>query len=51
MIENITLNCENPRHKEHQKRFLNKYPTASKNATYATINVDPFFHWVANLDH
>lgn len=45
------MQCENPRHKEHLKRFLKKYPTASKDATYAIIDVDPNFHWVANLEH
>jgi hypothetical protein len=45
------VECENPRHKEHLKRFLKKYPTASKDATYDIIDVDPPIHWVANLDH
>ena len=31
--------------------FLKKYPTASKDATYEIIEVDPNFYWVANLDH
>ena len=31
--------------------FLKKYPTASKNATYAIIDVDPNNHWVANLEY
>jgi hypothetical protein len=45
------MHYENPRHKEHLKRFLKKYPTASKDSTYDIIDVDPKPHWVANLDH
>jgi hypothetical protein len=51
MIENIPLDCENPRHKQHLRTFLKKYPTASKDATYEIIDVDPNNHWVANLEH
>ena len=45
------MSCENPRHKQYLKAFLKKYHTASKNTTYAIIDVDPNFHWVANLEH
>ena len=47
-----TVQCENPRHtQQHLRTYLKKYPMADKNATYATIDVDPNFHWVANLEH
>lgn len=35
------MKCENPRHKQHLKTFLRKHPTASRNATYAIIDVNP----------
>jgi hypothetical protein len=53
-ILSYPLSCialSEPTHKQYLKRFLKKYPTADKNATYATIDVDPNFHWVANLEH
>jgi hypothetical protein len=51
MFNSITLDCETPRHKENLKRFLKKYPTAKRDATFDIIDVDPNFHWVANLEH
>jgi len=42
--------CENPRHKQHLKAFLKEYPTASKNAKFAIITVNPE-DWGIDLEH
>lgn len=44
------MKCENPRHKQHLKTFLRKHPTASRNATYAIIDVNPE-DWDVDLEH
>lgn len=35
------MHCENSRHKQHLKAFLKKYPTASPDAEFTIIDVDP----------
>jgi hypothetical protein len=44
------LKCENPRHKQHLKRFLKKYPTADKNGEFAIITVNSE-DWAIDLEH
>lgn len=43
--------CENPRHKQHLKAFLMKYPTTDKNGEFAIIAVNPNDWWGADLEH
>jgi len=33
--------CQHPKHKQYLKAFLKKYPTANKDAHFATNMVDP----------
>ena len=44
------MRCENPRHKQHLKAFLKKYPMANKNTTYPIIDGSPE-NWIADLEH
>ncbi len=44
------VHCENPRHKQHLKRFLKKYSTADKNGEFAIITVNPE-EWAVDLEH
>ncbi len=44
------MHCKNPRHKQHLKAFLKKYPTASKDAKFAIITVNPD-DWGIDLEH
>jgi hypothetical protein len=43
------LPCENPRHKQHLKRFLKKYPTSDKNGEFPIITVNPE-DWAISLE-
>ena len=45
------MQCENPRHKQHLKALLKKYPTAGKNGEFAIIAVNPKDWWGADLYH
>jgi hypothetical protein len=49
-VEKIPLDCENPRGEQHLKIFLKKYPTASLNAEFNIIDVDPQT-WISDLEH
>ena len=44
------MHCENPRHKQHLKAFLKKYPTASPDAEFTIIDVDPQT-WISDLEY
>ena len=44
------MRCENPRHKQHLRRFLKKYPTADKNGEFPIITVNPE-DWAIDLEH
>ena len=44
------VRCENPRHKQHLKRFLKKYPAADENEEFAIITVNPE-DWAIDLEH
>ena len=48
-VRDLTLNCENPRHKQHLQRFLKKYPTADKNGEFAIIKINPE-DWAVDLE-
>jgi hypothetical protein len=50
VFEDISLSCQNPRHRQHLKAFLKKYPTASKEAEFTIIDVDPQT-WISDLEH
>ena len=42
VVATMVLQCQNPRHKQHLKAFLKKYPTADDEDTkFAIIDVDP----------
>jgi hypothetical protein len=43
------LPCANPRHKQHLKRFLKKYPTSDKNGEFPIITVNPE-DWAISLE-
>ena len=43
------LPCKNPRHKQHLKRFLKKYPTSDKNGEFPIITVNPE-DWAISLE-
>jgi hypothetical protein len=49
-FEKIPLDCENPRHEQHFKKFLKKYPTASLNAEFNIIDVD-HQTWISDLEY
>ena len=49
-FEKIPLDSENPRHEQHLKKFLKKYPTASLNAEFNIIDVDPQT-CISDLEH
>ena len=44
------MHCENPRYKQHLRRFLTNYPTADKNGEFAIITVNSA-DWVIDLEH
>ena len=44
------VHCENPRHEQHLKAFLKKYPTAPKNAELTIIEIDPQT-CISDLEH
>ena len=44
-----TLKCENPRHKQHLKRFLKKYPTTDNIGEFPIITVNPE-DWAIDLE-
>jgi hypothetical protein len=43
------LPCQNPKHKEHVKNFVKKYPTAKGNVPKTLIIVDPK-EWAISLE-
>ena len=42
------LKCENPRHKEHVKNFVRKYPTTKGRVLDTIIIVDPKYWYISD---
>ena len=43
------LKCENPRHKEHVKNFVRKYPTTKGRVLDTIIIVDPKYWYISDI--